>query len=227
MTRKPNVTSEIFETLKEALAQLQFSHDHADLRQNTHWVVYAHPWLGETDDAFDALITVKPRSSAVGTGAGLRLTVERGNTTWLPDGATNQRGQVRFKALPLGSFNARLRQSEVTPEVLPLAVANFAPQPSPIAQTRTQIYYPADRRLIALLEEGRDGAAVLTVETEAPELAGSVIHFSAGTEAGEMTLRLTEAPDVWRGQVRLQQDFDTVEACGPSFTVTPSQSEQE
>jgi hypothetical protein len=224
MTRKPNITSEIVETLKEVLAQLQFSHDHADSRPNTHWVVYAQPWPGETDDAFDVLITVKPCSLAAGTGAGLRLTVERGNATWLPAGTTNQRGQVRFKALPLGSFNARLRQSAITPEVLLLKVAHFAPQAPVITHARTQVYYPDGRRLLVLLEEGRDGAAVLTVETEAPELAGGVVHFSAGPEEGDMLLRSTEVPDVWRGQARLHQDFDAVEACGPSFTVMPPQT---
>ena len=138
-----------------------------------------------------------------------------------------QRGRVRFKALPLGSFSARLRQSETTPEVLPLAVGHFAAQAQTIVHARTHVYYPTDRRLLVLLEEGRDGTAVLTVETEAPELAGSVVHFSSGTEEGDMLLRPTEVPEVWRGQARLHQDFDAVEASGPWFTIIPPQAARE
>jgi hypothetical protein len=90
-----------------------------------------------------------------------------------------------------------------------------------------RMFYLPDSRIVALLEEGTEGRAVLTVETNAPELAGAIVCFELEEEKGEITLIPTDPPGAWAGQRVLRQSFHAVEAALPVFELKlPAQQEE-
>jgi hypothetical protein len=230
MKLKNNFPPKAFEELSDLLSQLSFTDERADYREGTHWAVYAHPWVGEEEGCFDAQVTVIPRSSETVSCQGLRLRVCRGNTIWLNDGVTNQRGQAWFKQLPLGPFSACLvdaagSEDQVPEEELAVTAESFDHPPQEESRLEPRIYYLPDRRLVALLEQGENGCAVLTIETEKPELADAVVRFTLGQETGEIPLKPTDPPGAWSGHCELKLSFRTAETCVPTFEVVQLQQQ--
>lgn len=214
--------------LADILSQLGFTAERADLREGTYWSVYAHPWVGEDERYFDALISVTPLRPEVGARHGLQLAVQRGNTFWLASGATNQRGQAWFKQLPVkGCFNVRLAKpkEEEAAAADALAAASQAAAADALAaagqEERPRIFYLPDHRVVASLGEDTRGQAVLTIETEAHELAGALVRFELGQQTDEVPLMPTDPPGVWSGRFILDQPFQAVKAEIPTFALVP------
>lgn len=247
--------AESLKELEALLARLNFSADRADLQEGMHWSVYAHPWLGEHDETFDALITLTPLTVAGETAEGYQLVVQRGNATWLPQGASDQRGQAWFLQLPtLGSFSARLRfhetdewiDSEEGKAILLPAVSFSDTEESSFAhaaasfsdpKTLTQaipeplVFYLSDRRLMAVFEETPEGQVQITVETEAEEFREVTVTIQIRSDRKEVTLhevtpQPADQPRLWRGTEIVQQRFQDIVAAIPSFAVTQSTDAQ-
>jgi hypothetical protein len=79
-----------------------------------------------------------------------------------------------------------------------LAAEALADEPATRSGAGTRTYYLAEHKMVALLEERANHRAVLTVETEAPELAGARIRFTLGPVRGELILTPTKPPGAWR-----------------------------
>lgn len=218
------------------VAHLSFTHERADYREGPHWSVYAHPWQSpEEKGGFDALIHMTPRTSDMDTGLELPLIVRCGNRHWLPGpGKTARQGvhQVWFRDLPVEEpdreqdpvpFTARLCLSEGGVEGVkqgdevgpgdPLwterrLAASSGDRTQEKHPSEPHIYYPHDRRIVFLLEEGDRGEVVLTVDTEAPELEGATVRFAFGQEVREVRLGPADPPGVWTGRCPLSVSFE-------------------
>lgn len=231
MTTQQSITPGRFAPLAALLAQLHFTHERADYLEDTQWTVYAHPRVSDKAGHFDALIHITPRSSKTSTAQGIRLIVERDNIRWLPAGRTNRRGQVWFPELPFGDFRARLadvvevqaEEHEQGPRKRAMHGAAAPVQPSTIPW----IYYLDDRRVVAILEQGEDGRAKLTIDNEAAELAGAALHYSIGEETGVLTLAVPDSSGFSQQKVPLRQTFEEAQAGVPSFVIASSHSRTE
>jgi hypothetical protein len=123
------------------------------------------------------------------------------------------------------SFQDTTPQENVTQAILPADRIDHVTFSEEESSTEPRTYYLPDRRLVALLEQGENGCAVLTIETEKPELAGAVVHFTLGQETGEIPLKPTDPPGAWSGHCELKLSFRTAETCVPTFEVVQLQQQ--
>ena len=99
---------------------------------------------------------------------------------------------------------------------LTLAAAEQSPaDASQGGQFRAVEYRLPDRRILAAVTELPGGAAALTIETAAAELAGSTVRFAVGAEQGEA--RLSATGGVWSATLPLDQPYAAVERLIPAF----------
>ena len=101
---------------------------------------------------------------------------------------------------------------------LRVAAAKFAPAQTP-SPPGSKEYPLSDPRVIALLQAGVGGRAVLTVFTKVEAFAGARVRFILGRTTGEMTLHPTDPPGEWSERRILDQDFRTVVDLHPRFSL--------
>jgi hypothetical protein len=189
----------------------------------------------------DVLISVVPNSSGLSLEQGISLQVEQDNLVWLAERETDQRGQAWVRRLPAGSFTVRLGRvisaEEKERKCEMLAAEKEGKRSSPAREcsrvdtlqnsaapdlhvaSRVWYHFP-DRRVTALLEESEGGEAVITVETEAPDLAGVLVRFFIGEETGE--IKLTHSPpETWSEHCYLSQPFEVLRQEVPEFELIP------
>ena len=118
------------EDLRRIVGKIRFSARHADYRETETWSVYAHPWPGQRA-GFDALITIRPRSGSPGPIRGHQIVLRESERVYLPEEPTNRHGQIWFRGLPEGEYQAELPVGPIPPED-----AEFPSDPGPAARER-------------------------------------------------------------------------------------------
>lgn len=204
------------EELLELLGQFCATDETADARYGRFWRIYGHPSPAETEESFNLLLQVAPsdpRSGLSAQGLPFVLRAKDEPYYYLSRSRANWRGQTWFSDLPAGTtYHAWVHPSQlvarVPPEQVPAAFAARGP-----AQEKRRVYQLAGGKLRADLEESPDdGRAVLTVSTQAPELAEAEVRFRLGKEAGVIVLKPSGVGDLCEGTRRLNQMFvDAIE----------------
>ena len=208
--------------LASLLAQVCFSHEHADYKESRIWRIFVYPRKGK-GDRFDALLSVIPRRGRKELGAELLLTVNGRGKFWLANGPTNAKGQVWFRDLPPGEYAPHLGTMPLPAPHIPVANKRPAASVKRNVNSRSAEAWPsyvlADRRISAALQKERSGLAVLLWKGLEPELAGIRIAFQIAGETGEVLLhprgRSTRPTARWT----LQQPYEEIASFLPRFTI--------
>jgi len=230
MSQQLHVSSEVLTELADLLAQVCCTHLQADYQEGQHWTVYVHPCLRDEEDAFDALFSITATTQEAGSGTGLRLVLQRDRVTWLPAGVTNRRGQVWFKRLPFGQFQAQLRHTpdmiaDVEDTAYSMGALAAESHPSARPDTAPPAALEEDIGMLGvLLEENHARRAVLTIHTAEPTLSMARVRCVLGQETIEVVLEPAPLPGAWSGSQVLRQPFAVAAAAFPPTCTIPSSS---
>jgi hypothetical protein len=243
MYSNTNPTLESYNELVRLVGDLDFTRDRADLRSGEYWRVYAHPWPADDEKFFDVLISLMPRLEEAGSAKGHRLTVYQGNVEFAPSGMknTNERGQIWFRHIPIniGSLRGQMMVRPVPSAQRAVRTrgalqgqrlrgaalaADAAERKHAEPEVRPpKLIYLSDRRVLALLEEGLSGEAVVTTQSREPEMAWSIAAFTFGLELHDAILEPAESAEgAYVDRCVLDAPFRAVESVSREFELVRS-----
>jgi hypothetical protein len=156
------------------------------------------------------------------------MAVCRGAEFWSPTFVQPAIGLAWFNRLPRGQFNGRVSfdfsgkpSGRPSRPLMALNHATLARTTGDAEGTGPQILHPSDQRLLAIIEEGRCGEVVLTVQTTVPALQGACVRYELGAERGELTFTAHGGKPLWRGSRHLQHRWRGDEAVRLAVGLAP------
>lgn len=218
-------STSVLAELARLLGDFHFSDGEPAARQEGIHSVSVQPHATGEPDTFSALLRLRPAPGLEGAQRVPGMAVRRGVNYWPPTLVNSSTGLLWFHRLPRGEFVTHL--SEDWPLGCPQrsrlyalsgpisSAARTLPSPSAPAQ----IVHLPDKRLVAIVEQDRQGGVVLTVETTTPELRQARIRYLLGSEQGEFGFSSTGPRQ--RVTVRLGQAYRGDEAARLALQVAP------
>jgi hypothetical protein len=216
--------------LDRLLSELRVTESSADMRRGRFWCVYAQPCVREperktaSDNIVDILVHVVPLGGGEQVcveGMRVTLTNEAGTVCYI-QGRTDHRGQVCFPDVVPGCYHGALERRQFAAhgaaKEFPISVAASAKDEG------FRRYALPDRRLFIVLERGSRGKAVLTIRTEDQSLADALVHYTVGSETGEVKLRAADSAGVWECWCDLEQTFEDAVRGEPGFEIRHTKS---
>jgi hypothetical protein len=185
-----------------------------------YWSVFAHSFADENGDRFSIVLRIQPRSDQTDTSIeGLRVALRSDEGIYyLATDVTDHRGQVWFRDLPAGCYCAIPDRRQLYGRADSSSTTYSRAAAASIQEDLLSLY-ASDRRVRVDLERSDEGGAVLTISTDAGDLANAEVQYGVGETQGTLTLASGRVPGLWEASRRLDLKFSEMAGCVPQIRV--------